>query len=85
MLEISGGGAKMHVDIVDVDFTAVYQSSKLCQEAEATAEALVNEGLETHEPLTLATRYAVPFGQQLKMVIWKLNIVYWCALRDSSR
>lgn len=81
MLEVSGGGAKMHIDAVDVDFAAQYHASALCAEAEQRVDAIVAERAAATAPLALATRYAVPFVQQTKMAVWKEAIVYWCALR----
>lgn len=84
MLEVSGGGAKMHIDAVDVDFAAQYHASALCAEAEQRVDAVVAERAAATAPLALATRYAVPFAQQTKMVVWKEAIVYWFAPRPSS-
>lgn len=79
MLEVSGGGAKMHIEAVDVDFAAQYHGSALCAQAARTVDALVAERGAATAPLALATRYAVPFTQQTKMAVWKQGIVYWCA------
>lgn len=77
MLEVSGGGAKMHIAAVDMDFAAAYRRSELCAQADVDVPELVAAAAAANSPLSLATRYAVPFAQQTKMVIWKQAIVYW--------
>ena len=79
MLEVSGGGAKMHTDAVDVNFADVYRRSERCKETAATADALAEAAKARGAPLALASRYAASLPQQILHVTRKLFIVYWCA------
>jgi hypothetical protein len=56
-----------------------YAKSELCSGIAAKVEDLIARDSKHHEPLTLATRYAVPFAQQTKMLTWKMCIIYWYA------
>lgn len=79
MLEISGGGARMHVASADADFPALYRTSDLATRCAARADELAAAGARDHEPLSLATQFAAPRSQQLSNLCWKLTLVYWCA------
>lgn len=61
------------------DFPAVYRSSALHKDNTTRVDELITQGAASHKPLSLATRYAVPFAQQTKMVTWKMSIIYWYA------
>lgn len=79
MLEVSGGAAKMKVAATaSQDFPALYCASAQCKATAARVQELVTRGAATSAPLSLASRYAVPFAQQTKMVTWKMFILYWC-------
>ena len=80
MLEVSGGAAKMKVAATSTeDFPAVYRSSAQYKVASQRVEELAARGAATSEPLSLASRYAVPFAPLTKIVTWKMFILYWCA------
>jgi hypothetical protein len=83
MLEVSGGGAKMHTEAAKADFGALYRASPLCAETKARATQIADEARKRSEPLALASRYAAPLPRQIAQVTKKLFIVYWRAPRPA--
>lgn len=81
MLEVSGGATKMKTDSVAADFAAIYADSELAKSNAEKADAIAAHAAQKTQPLTLATKYAATRGQQLRQVLWKLNLVYWCVAR----
>lgn len=82
MLEVSGGGAKMHTAAVKADFAALYRTSLVCHETEQRAAEVAAIAKARSKPLALASRYAASRARQTIMVTWKLFLVYWCASRS---
>jgi hypothetical protein len=79
MLEVSGGGAKMHTEAVKADFTALYRASELCLRTEKAAAEIVDTAKANCEPLQLKSEYAASSGRQIVQVTWKFFLVYWYA------
>ena len=79
MLEVSGGGAKMHTEAVKADFAAIYRDSAAHAETARRGEEIAERSKGKSEPLALASTYAAPLGRQISGLTRKLFIVYWCA------
>lgn len=79
MLEVSGGGAKMHTEAVKADFAQIYRDSAAYAETARLADEIAARSKAATEPLALTSQYAAPLGRQASGLLRKLFIVYWCA------
>ncbi|GIL61720.1 hypothetical protein Vafri_16118 [Volvox africanus] len=79
MLEVTGGSMATVLDRVDVDWPAHYAASELAAKNNARARELVDGGLKTATALVVGTRYAMPFGSQVRVLLRKFNLAYWRA------
>ncbi|GIL86027.1 hypothetical protein Vretifemale_14307 [Volvox reticuliferus] len=79
MLEVTGGSMATVLNRVDVDWPAHYAASELAVKNNARAQALVDEGFKTARALEVGSRYAMPFGTQVRVLLRKFNLAYWRA------
>ena len=77
MLEVSGGGAKMHTEAADADFAQLYLESALCRETDTRAAEIAAESAKQSQPIALSSRYAASLRRQIEQLLYKLFIVYW--------
>lgn len=77
MLEVTGGSMSTTFKSSGNDFPKIYAESPLRQENDRMADAVVEEGLATTEPLKMTSRYAAKIGTQYKMLLKKFIILYW--------
>jgi len=65
MLEVTGGSMAIVAAPNDVDWPALYASSRLAVENAVEAEALITQGLHCGEQLHMSSLYAQPLGIQV--------------------
>lgn len=54
-----------------------FQTHQVSKDVREEANRLVKEGNVNHNPLTLASRYAIPIRDQIPIIMRKFNKLYW--------